>query len=212
MNRRPPRLTALGLAMVVFTACGGDGDGDGTASGPETSAAVTTTSPAGAPTSTAGDVVPTSPPPGDEEGCAPGVGSSPARFDPSGGLYATFLTGIDAAGRSVTFDVVQWLSGDAADEAYAKETGDDSGAPNDFFVVNASPEVRTAAIAPGARVRLVRLQEDGTATSDAGTVEELPSYLEGYRPSPPDGRLSYNPFWLRLEGGAVTSICEQYVP
>lgn len=59
---------------------------------------------------------------------------------------------------------------------------------------------------------LARLHEDGGASSGRGALDELPGYVEGYRPPAPDGRLSSNRFWLRLVGGTAISICEQYVP
>lgn len=59
---------------------------------------------------------------------------------------------------------------------------------------------------------LPRLQRGRRRLVGEGALDELPGYLEGYRPPAPDGRLSSNRFWLRLVGGTATSICEQYVP
>ena len=52
---------------------------------------------------------------------------------------------IDAVGEhTLTVDVIQWLSGKEADDAYAEETGDTSGVPNDYFIRNSSTESRSA--------------------------------------------------------------------
>lgn len=69
------------------------------------------------------------------------AGSSPATFDSSGGTYAAqSLTALE--GRKLQFDVVQWLSGDDANEAYFRESDDDSGAPNDYYILNERDELR----------------------------------------------------------------------
>lgn len=194
-------LVSLGLAVAALAGCGDD---DEPVAGPSTSAGAITTSSAGATTTV---------PEGGEHECAPGVTSSPSAFDPVGGLYATYLTGVDAAARTVTFDVVQWLSGDDAKAAYVRDHPDEpDGPPNDYYIVNASPEVRTAGVEEDAEVWLVRLEEDANASLDPGTFGELPAYLAGKRPSPADGRLSASPIWLDVAHGAVRSICEQYVP
>src|SRR5579871_2508063 len=41
-------------------------------------------------------------------------GSSPAVYTAASGDYATFLTNVNTAARTMTFDVIQWLSGNAA--------------------------------------------------------------------------------------------------
>lgn len=140
------------------------------------------------------------------------TGISPSVYDPAAGQYPVKLTGVDVPDRSVSFDVIQLLVGDAANEAYHRDFPEDTlGVPNDVYSVNESPRVRTAPVAPDVVVRLVRLREDGNANLDAGTFEELPAYLAEYQ-VPEEPWLSGNPFWLTLRDGAVTDICEQYVP
>jgi hypothetical protein len=138
--------------------------------------------------------------------------SSPAQFDPQRGQYAVYLTALSAEHRTVGFDVIQFLGGEDAKRAYHRDVPDDpDGPPNDYSIVNDSAAVRQAPVGSDVTVRLVRLHDDGSADLNPGTFDELPTYLSGYRP--PDGkRLSTNPFWLSMDGGVVTAICEQYVP
>lgn len=136
--------------------------------------------------------------------------TSPALLDD--GRHAAYLQGIDVAASTVTVDVIQFLTGQEAVDAYRAEFPDDpSGPPNDYWIVNANQRLRTMSVSADVSVRLVRLAEDGDADLDAGTWEELPEYLAGSQ-APGDGRLSWNPFWLEVRDGLVTGIVEQYTP
>lgn len=127
------------------------------------------------------------------------------------GRHATYLHELDVPGRTLTVDVIQFLTGQEAIDAYHAEFPEDpDGPPNDYWIVNANPRLRTLPVSADARVRLVRLAEDGDADLDPGTWDELPEYLAHDRPE--DDRLSWNPFWVRVAGGIVTHIEEQYVP
>src|SRR4051794_16870803 len=52
----------------------------------------------------------------EQANCA--LGSSPAIFDAAHGTYAVYLTGIDPGSRTLSYDVIQFLVGDQAAEAY----------------------------------------------------------------------------------------------
>lgn len=130
-------------------------------------------------------------------------GNSAVDFDDSRGTYATNIKSVE--GDDITFDVVQWLVGDAADEAHREEFPDDpGGAPNDYFIRNANDEVRAAPIDAEATVRLVRLQTDADPSVDPGSVSELPTYVAAGHSS--------DIYWLTFEDGAIVEICEQYRP
>jgi hypothetical protein len=112
-----------------------------------------------------------------------------------------------AKGDSVTFDLAFLLTGKDAEEA-AAEAGEEVPVPNEYFIVNDNPKLRTLPVADGARV----LVYDWLACCDDYTpitVEEF----DGYIATPTDqfhGTLS--PYWLRVEGGQVVKIEEQYLP
>ncbi len=194
---------ALGLSL---SACGGDDDPDSTASTtastPTADDDATTTSAATSPTST-GSVPPAS---------ATTPDGTP--LDLEDGRHPVFLTSVDVAARTLGFDVVQFLTGQEAIDAWQAAYPDDpEGPPNDYFIVNENPRLRTAPVAGDATVMLVRLSEDSDADLDPGTFDELPAYLALSAPAPGDGSaLSYSPFWLTIDAGAITGVEEQYVP
>lgn len=124
--------------------------------------------------------------------------SSPALFDPSGGTYAAqSVTTVE--GRKVQFDVVQWLSGEDANEAYLRESGDDSGAPNDYYILNERAELRTAQVSGSAVILVLR------ADGHAGSLHEVP-----FESIPTDE--PHRTFWLTFTDGAITEVCQQYRP
>lgn len=138
-------------------------------------------------------------------------GSSEATFDGQSGVYAAFLSDIDPAAPSLSFDVVQWLVGQDATDAWHEEYPDDpEGPPNGTFIRNENPAVRTAPVAADVVVRLVRIDEDADADLDPGTFDELPAYLAG-QPSG-DGYISPNPYWLTFDAGEIIGVCEQFRP
>jgi hypothetical protein len=140
-------------------------------------------------------------------------GSSPATYVAAAGSYAAYLTGIDIAGRTISFDVIQWLVGADAVAAYHKvHPADPKGPPNDYWIVDQSPLLYTAAVSSRVDVRLVRLLQTSNADLKPGTFNELPAYLAAYKPAPGDRRLSPQPFWLTLHDSVVTGLCEQYTP
>jgi hypothetical protein len=126
------------------------------------------------------------------------AGSSRARFDADGGTYAAQAIGV-ADRRRLRFDIVQWLTGEQANAAYLRESGDSSGAPNDYFIVNERHGVRTAPVSEEASILVLR------ADGYAGTLHEVP--LAALPTDEPDRM-----FWLTFEDGSVTAICQQYRP
>ncbi|MGH9268312.1 MAG: hypothetical protein ACRD0D_09055, partial [Acidimicrobiales bacterium] len=91
------------------------------------------------------------------------------------GRYAAYLVEAEVASHTLTFDVIQFLTGEAAAEAYRQDHPDDpEGPPNDYYIVNDDPGLRTEPVSKDVRVRLVRLGEDSDADLDPGTFEVLP--------------------------------------
>jgi hypothetical protein len=118
------------------------------------------------------------------------------------GTSPAYIHFVDVPGRTITVDVIQVLTGDEADRAYEARTGDAGRVPNDYFIVNQSPRLRTLPVADDVVVSLVRLSEDQSPDSDPGTFAELPRWV---------GR-GANHFRITVEDGTVTAIDEQYTP
>lgn len=213
MDRPTTTLVVAVLLAVTLAgaACSGDDDKtSGSADPGPTSAASATaaTSPDDTASMTAAAVATST-------SWAPAGSTTPAAdpaLDLADGRHAVYLTAVDVEGRTLTFDVFQFLTGQEAVDAYHGDFPDDpEGPPNDYYMVNENPRLRTAPVAADVDVALVRLSEDSDADLDPGTFEELPVYLAATPPAD-SAALSYSPFWLTLDGGVITAIEEQYLP
>jgi phytoene dehydrogenase-like protein len=121
------------------------------------------------------------------------------------GRHPVFIKTVDPGRRTVTFDLIQWFTGEAATRA-AAEDGEESPPPNDYYIRNVNSRLRTLPVAADApiTVNLLAAQSTGSATKDVSvTLDEL----AGYFPNSGTG-----PFWLTVDGGQVTRIAQQFVP
>lgn len=192
--RMNTRTLALPLAcLLVFTGCSDDDDedaqGEQTTTSTAPSAESTTTSTATPTTGVAADTT-----------CGT-EGRSPAQFDPAAGTYATYVKAVDVAERSVSFDVVQFLTGEEADAAYEQETGQTGGVPNGVYIQNDSEQVRDLPVAADAKVLYVRFDIDDL-TPKPGPFEELPAKVKEIN----------SPYWITVKDSVILSLCEQYLP
>jgi hypothetical protein len=178
-------------AMTVAVLAAGDG-GDG-------QTATATTAPSDV---TEPDV--TQPPVTEPPGTTAPPAANPVLED---GRHAAFLTGLDVEGRTMELDVVQFLMGQEATDAYHEDHPEDPDAPpNDYYIVNDNPRLRTLAVAADAPITVL----DAIRPVSVSWTD-LPARLAG-NPLPGDDRLWYNPFWLTVEDGVIVAIEEQYTP
>ena len=175
----------LAVLALALAACGADDE----------AASTSTTASSSTSTSTSSTTVPSTTSP-----------SAPGETDLADGRHAVFMTEVDVTGRTVTVDVIQWLTGEEANEAYEEETGDPSGVPNDYFIKNENPRLRTLAVSDDVEVQVVALGEDSDADLGPLPFVQLPDYIEGLRA--PEGMTA----WITVEGGVVTAVEEQYRP
>lgn len=178
-------LTGSVVLVALLAGCGG---GDGPAAGP--SPATTTA------TTPATDATPT-----------PGP-SEPVLAD---GRHPVYVTAVDMAQRRLTFDLIQFLTGGTAHDAYVKDHPDDpEGPPNDYYIVDDNPRLRTLPVEPGLEVIVYWLGSGGASTERIG-FDELMDYF-ATNPAPEDGRLWFAPFWLTVQDGVVVAMDEQFIP
>ena len=182
---RRPITSLLALALVVaLSGCGGGGSGE---SGGGGEAATTTAAPTPTPTPTA---------------------AAPATTEPAvlaDGRHPVYIKTVDASGRTITFDLIQFFMGDAATKA-AAEDGEESPPPNDYYIRNVNPRLRTLPVQEGApiTVNVLAAQETGSATKNVSVdLEKLASYF------PNSGT---PPFWITVSRGQVTRMAQQYLP
>ena len=195
------RIVALALAATLVLAACAEDEGDG-AAGPTAATGGTGT------TAITGPTVPTGPATSGSTGPSGELG--PELED---GEHFGFVESVDATGGTMVFDLAYFLMGEEANEA-AAERGFETPVPNDYFIVNDNPKLRTLALAPDVELALLDwnhccdrfIEGDLSAFAtavDAGeivTVGDQTYY----------GSLS--PYWLTVEGGVVTRIEEQYLP
>ncbi len=129
------------------------------------------------------------------------------------GRHFGYVRSVDAEARTIEFDLAYFLSGEAADRAYQEATGDTGHVPNDHFVVNDNPMLRTLPLAPDVRLRLLDWNHccgtffDGDLSLFAQAIREQADVT--------DGDLIYrgqSQWWITIENGVVTEIEEQYSP
>jgi len=118
------------------------------------------------------------------------------------GRHVVHVTDVSLEDRTITVDVIEWLTGASADEAYAADTGDTSGAPNDYFVRNTEIDLRTLEV--DASFVTVAWKPSGPFEHDIDFVE-FPDYLSSR--NDPEA-----PFSITVLGDRVLSIAEHYRP
>jgi hypothetical protein len=127
------------------------------------------------------------------------------------GRHPVLLHAADLPGRTLTVDVIQFLTGQAAIDAYQEDHPEDpDGPPNDYYILNVNPRLRTLPVAADDEIEVVLLRPSAGAELQPSSWERLLDDLAG-APSDQD-LVSYNPFWLTLDDGIVTRIEEQYLP
>lgn len=116
------------------------------------------------------------------------------------GTQYGYLTAVDTGSRTVTFDKVEWFTGAAARKA-CKADGvriSDSAMCNDYYIRNHNPKLRTATLAPGAKLSL---------QSPNDIMVQLETSLEGLV-AESQNRL----FILTFKDGKVSRVKEQFTP
>ena len=187
-------MTSLALVAVLALgagACGAKSDSTGSLGGVDTTP--TNSAPSGADTG------------------SPSASPTPVLPD---GRSPVYLTKIDVGKRTITFDLIQFLTGDDAKKAWQKANpgaGED-GPPNDYFIVNDNPKLRTLPVADPVDFKVVDQEHmDGTANKTIDFAGAT-AYFLTIKPDQSDHRLSYDPFWITVDHGVVTKIEEQFLP
>jgi hypothetical protein len=115
------------------------------------------------------------------------------------GRHPVLLKAIDPGRGTVTFDLVQYFRDEAATREAAKDH-QESPPPNDSYMRNVNPRLRTLPVGADAVI---------TANQLAGSNENVPVSL---------GRLASltragsGVFWLTVRGGQILQIGEQWSP
>jgi hypothetical protein len=117
-------------------------------------------------------------------GCTPGSGALP-----EGWWFGTVDPPVD---RTMAFDLACYYLGDAAEEVAASR---DDEVNNDYYVVNDSTVVRSVPVALGTTASCVSLGS-GVSSEDCAPGDVAGDWS----------------VWIRVHGGAIDRIVEQYAP
>jgi hypothetical protein len=214
-------VAALAVAALLLGACSSSSShaaststvrhsGASTTAGTAASSTVaTTTTVAVVPTTVANlgattTSIPTTPP----KSCSDG--SSPALYDPQNGFYATALKTVDAGAGTLRYDVVQWLVGAKAHAQWVHDHPQEpDGPPDDYYVINVSPAIYQSAFAPNVRVFDIA-DEANPASMQSDTLAAFEAKINAGKNA--SGVYAGHLFWVRLGGGKITEVCEQWVP
>jgi hypothetical protein len=182
-------LSAL-CGALALGACGAQKD-----SAAPSATAITTSG--AAPSATAPASSPSKSPASPSGSAAPGKKSLPD------GTHDAYLTKVDTGARTVSFDKVEMLTGDAAVAAYQKENpGATDGPPDDYMLVNANKLVRTLPVSETVKVAV--LDPSGGAELTRGSFAKLPAFLADKDHS--------TLFKLTVKNGKITAMEGIYLP
>jgi hypothetical protein len=129
------------------------------------------------------------------------------------GTHFGYVRSVDVGAGEIAFDLAYFLTGEEANRAYREETGDTGPVPNDHFVVNDNPRLRTLPLAPDFRLRLLDWN-DCCETFFDGELDPFAEAVETQGDVEDGGRLyrGQSQWWITVEDGVVTQIEEQYAP
>lgn len=201
------RWAAVVLGAVLLVSC------NGVAETPESSLVTTSTSLPAASTSTTvttptttQPVTTSTPPPGTSTPIsAPDVGASGSGCTPGDavtlpeGEWFGFVESTSASG--IEFDLACWFTGQAAVDA-AAEDGEESPPPNDYYVRNDNPTIRSLGVSSETEVTWYPTGDPASET--VVTFEEWAEDVVG--------RGFMFGVWLAVIDGEVFAIREQWVP
>jgi hypothetical protein len=160
---------------------------------------------AGATDTPSGSAVPTTSSPGPTESESPSSASPTPAPVIEDGRHFVFVK--KTKGTSVTFDLAEFYSGEEANQI-AEERGDEVPVPNDVYIVNDNPKLRTVPVSDSAKVKVY----DWSKCCDDHTPISFEDFA-GYVSDPTnDFHGTLSPYWIRVQGGEIVKIEEQYLP
>lgn len=126
------------------------------------------------------------------------------------GRHFGYIRSVDAEARTLRFDLAEFLTGEAANQA-AAEHGDEVPVPNDVYIVNDNPRLRTLPISPRLEVWVIDPKRCCDLTR--GDVQLfLDAFATRHHPwdAPYQGRRA--PYWITVRDGVIVEIEMQYLP
>ncbi len=149
-----------------------------------------------------------------------------ARYEPDAAVEFGFLTAVSAG--EIVADYAQWLSGDEANQAAFEDgviSSVEEGVPNDYYIRNVNPQLRTLPLADDVAVWLISPVEVTSVEVAIGEwlglfndgapwdyeTDQVPTWDEPYFGYYGAAMLQ-TPYWFVILDGEVIAIEQQYVP
>ena len=150
---------------------------------------------------------------GDSPSPAKSSASAPPAASVPDGRTPAYLTNLQVSAKTVTFDLLTFLSDADAKKKWTKEhPGHEDEMPEDYFIVNQNQQLNTLPISPQVKVKVVNMDAPTAVGNKQINLSDLPAHLADNKPEGNDRRLSYLPFWLTVSHGQVTLMEEVYLP
>jgi hypothetical protein len=124
------------------------------------------------------------------------------------GRHPVFLTDLDITGSTVQFDLVRYLTGDAARDYGEKHEYDPGFFQYDNYTINDNPRLRRLPVTSGLPVTVLRTMHSAIDPHPI-PFADLPGYVDDID-SP--GHLGGSIFWLTVRNDSVVAMEEQYAP
>jgi hypothetical protein len=121
------------------------------------------------------------------------------------GRHPVIIKTVDPDRRRITFDLIQFYQGDDATSEAAKDH-QESPPPNDYYIRNANPRLRTLPVRSDATITTNTL----TAGYTGSATKNVQVPLDRLAIVLPHG--GAGPFWITVRHDQVVKIAEQYVP
>jgi len=130
------------------------------------------------------------------------------------GRHFGYIKSVDDGHLTLVFDRAQFFTGEAANDA-AHEDGvipEDVPVPNDVYIRNVNPQLRTVPIASDVQILIVNWD------NCCGLIHgELAPFAHGFEE--PGGKTTtgnyrggFSPYWLTVNDGRIAAIEEQFLP
>jgi hypothetical protein len=200
MNLRLRSVLVAAVVALVGAACAEEETPPAASVSPSASPSVSE-APTGSPEPTESE----SPEPTESE--SPTESPSPELED---GRHFGDIVSIDVEDQTLVLDLAYFLTGDEANEA-AEEHGDEVPVPNDYYIVNDNPKLRTLQVAPDVRLLVIDWGDCCELTEG-----EIQPFVDAFATEDHEwdsmyqGSMSW--YWLTVEDGVVVEIEEQYLP
>lgn len=128
------------------------------------------------------------------------------------GHHTVYLKAVDTGRRTIRFDLIQFYGGDDAFREAAKDHPEASldelrkWVPNDFYIRNVNPRLRTLSVRSDAAVTVITLAWNEGPADGQRVIPVSLAKLAAYMPA------GERPFSITVRHGQVVKLAEVFVP